>query len=151
MADPLWARGLQHTRLCCPSLSPRIYSNSCQLSQWCHPTISSSVAPCFSSCPQSFPELGSFPISLLFILGGQSIGTSASVLPMNIQGWFLLVLIGLISLPSKGFSRVFSTTIQKHQFFGIQPSLGSKSHIHTLLLKLSVILVFPFVRLTITN
>ena len=125
MSDSSRPRGLLHASLPCPSPIPRVCSNSCPLSRWCHPTISSSVAPCFSSCPQSFPELGSFPISLLFILGGQSIGTSASVLPMNIQGWFLLGLTGLISLLSTGLSRVFSnTTVQKHQFFGAQSSFG---------------------------
>ena len=128
-------------RLFCPSLSPRVCSNSCPRNCWCHPTISSSVAS-FSSCPQSFPASGSFPMSRLFILGGQSIGASASasVLPMNIQSWFLLGLIGLISLLSKRFSRVFSsTTIEKHQFFGTQPSLWSNFHIRTWLLeKLSV-------------
>ena len=102
-------------------------SNSCPLSQWCHPTISSSVAT-FSSCPQSFPASGSFPMSWLFTSGGQSIRASASVLPVNIQGWFPLRLTGLISLLSKGLSRVFfSTTVQKHHFFGTQPSLWSNS------------------------
>ena len=103
------------------------------LGWWCHPTISSSVVP-FSSHLHSFPALGSFPVSQLFTSGGQSIGTSASasVLPMNIQDWFLLGLTGLISLPSKGLSRIFSnTTVQKHQFFSTQLSLWSNSHIHT--------------------
>ena len=116
-----------------PALSPRVCSNSCPLYQWCHSTISSSVVP-FSSCPQSFPASGSFPMSQLFASGGHSIGASvsASVLPMNIQDWFPLGLISLISLLSKGLSRVFSnTTAQKHQFFGAQPSLGFNSHIHT--------------------
>ena len=124
-------------RLFCPSLSPRVCSNSCPRNCWCHPTISSSVAS-FFSCPQSFPASGSFPMSRLFISGGQSIGASASasVFPMNIQSWFLLGLIGLISLLSKGFSRVFSsTTIEKHQFFGTQPSLWSNFHIRTWLLE----------------
>ena len=119
MSDFLWPNGLQHARLPCPSLSPGC-SNSCLLSQWCHPTISSSVAP-FSSCPQSFPASGSFPMSLLFTSGGQNIGTSASasVLPINIQGWLPSGLTGLISLLYRGLSRVFSsTTVQKHQFFG---------------------------------
>ena len=127
---------LQHVRLPCPSLSPRVCSNSCPLSQWCHPAISSCVVP-FSSCLQFSPASGSFPMSQLFASGGQSIGASASalVLPMNIQGWSSLVLIGLISLLSKGLSRVFSsTTIWKHQFFGAQPSLWSHSHIDTWLL-----------------
>ena len=94
MSDSLWPHGLQHARPPCLSPTPGIYPNSCPLSQWCHPTISSSVIP-FSSCLQFFPALGSFPISRLFISGGQSVGTSAlaSVLPMNIQGWFPLGLI----------------------------------------------------------
>ena len=120
---------LQHTRLLCPSLSPRVCSNSCPLSQWCHPTISFSVTP-FSSCLQSFPS--SFPVSQPFASGGQSTGASASILPMNIQGCFPLSMTGLISLLSKGLPRVFSsTTIQKHQFFSTQPSLWSNSHICT--------------------
>ena len=109
----------QHTRLPCPSLSPGACSHSCPLFQWCHPTISFSVTP-FSSCPQSFPASESFPMSWLFESGSQIIGdsVSASVLPVNIQGWFLLGLTGLISLQSKGLSRVFSSTaIQKHQVF----------------------------------
>ena len=120
VSNSLQPHGLQHTRLPCPSLSLWVCSNSCPLSQWCHPTISSSVAP-FSSCPQSFPASESFSISQVFIAGGQSIVVSASVLPMNwIQGWFPLGLTGLISLLSKGLSRVFSsTTFQKYQFFGI--------------------------------
>ena len=108
-------------------------SNSCPSSWWCHPTISSFVIPC-SSYLQSFPASGSFQISQFFTSGGQSIGVSASasVLPMNIQGWFPLGLTGLISLWSKGLSRIFSnTTFQKHQFFGAQLSLWSNSHIHT--------------------
>ena len=118
---------LQHTRPPCPSLSPRVSSNSCPLSQWCYPTISSSVIP-FSSCPQSLPASGSIPMSQFFTSGGQSIGASASVLPVNIQDWFTLGWTAWISLQSKGLSRVFSnTTVQKHQFFGTQPSLWSKS------------------------
>ena len=99
MSDSLRPHGLQHTRLPCPALSPGVCSTSCPLSQWCHPTISSSVIP-FSSCPQSFPASGSYPMSQLFASGGQSIGASASasVLPMNIQGWFPLGLTGLSSL-----------------------------------------------------
>ena len=119
VSDFLWPHGLQHTRLLCPSPTPRVYSNSCPLSQWCHPMISSSVIP-FSSCPQSFPASGSFPRSQLFTSGGQSIGASASasVLPMNIQDWFSLGRNGWIFLQSKGLSRVFSNTIvQKHPFF----------------------------------
>ena len=119
MSDSLWPHGLQHARLPCPSLSPRVCSNSCPLSRWRHPIISSSVLP-FSSCPQSFPASGFFPMSQLFVLVGRSIraSASASVLPVNIWGWFPLGLTGLISLQSKGLSRVFSnTTVQKHQFF----------------------------------
>ena len=122
MSDSLLPHDLQHARLPCPSPSPRAYSNSCSLSWWCHPTILSSVIP-FSSCLQCFRESGSFLMSQLFASGGQSIraSASASVLPMNIQDWFPLRLTGLISLQSKGFSRVFSkTTVQKHQFFGTQ-------------------------------
>ena len=100
---------MQHGRVPCPSLLPGACSNSCPLSWWCHPTFLSSVAP-FSSCRQSFPESGSFPVSQLFTSDGQSIGASLSVLPMNIQGWFPLGLTGLISLLSKRLSRVFSST-----------------------------------------
>ena len=110
-----------------------VHPNPCPLCRWCHPTISSSVVP-FSSCPQSFPASGSFQMSQIFASGGQSIGvsTSASVLPMDIQGWFPLGLTGWISLQSKGLSRVFSnTTVQKHQFFSAQLSLQYNSHIHT--------------------
>ena len=122
-SNSLWPHGLQHTRLLCPSPTPRAYSNSCPLSRWCHPTISSSVIP-FSSCLQSFPASGSFLVSQLFASIGQSIGASASasVLPMNIQDWFPLRL-------TKGLSRVFcNTTVQKHQFFGAQFSSQSNSH-----------------------
>ena len=127
MSDSLWPRGLQHARPPCPSLTPRVYSNSCPLSWWCHPTISTSVVP-FSSHLQSFPASGSFQMSQLFASGGQSIGdsASASVLPMNIQDWFPLGWTGSfwISLQSKWLSRVFSNiTDQKHQFFGTQLSL----------------------------
>ena len=129
-SDSLWPRRLQHTRLPYPSPSPRAWSNLYPSSPWCHPTISSSAAP-FSSCPQSFPTSGSFPMSQLFASGDQSIGASTSVFPMDIQGWFPLELTGLISLLSKGLLRVFSsTTVQKHQFFGAQP-LWSSSHICT--------------------
>ena len=124
MPDSWWPHGLQHARLPCPSLSPGVSSNSYLLSQWCHPTISSPVVP-ISFCHQSFPASGSFPKNRLFESGGQSIGVSApaSVLPVNIQGWFPLGLTRLISLLSKGLSRVFSsTTVQKHQFFDTQPS-----------------------------
>ena len=122
MSNSLQPHGLQHASLPCPSLSPGVCSNSCPLSRWCHPTISSSVTP-FSSCPQCFPASGSFPMSQLFAWGGHSIGASASasVLPMNIQGWFPLGFTGLILL-SKGLSRVFSsTTFWKRQFFSVVP------------------------------
>ena len=125
VSDFLWPHGLQHTRLPCPSPSLRACLNSCPLSWWCHPAISSSVIS-FSSCLQSFPALGSFPMSQLFISGGQSTGASASasVPPMNVQYWFPLELTGLISRQSKGLPRVFSkSTVQKHQFFSTQPSL----------------------------
>ena len=129
-----WASyGLQHARLTCQSPTPGAYSNSCPSSQWWHPTISSSVIP-LSSFPQSFPASGSFQMSQFFTSGGQSTGVSASesVLPMNIQDWFSLGWTGWISLQSKGLERVFSnTTVQKHQFFGAQPSSQSNSHIHT--------------------
>ena len=134
MSDPLQPHGLQHTRLSCPLPTPGDCSNSYPSSRWCHPTLSSSVVP-FSSCLQSFPASGSFQMSQ-FALGGQSVGDSASVLPMNIQDWFPLGWTGWISLQSKGLSRVFSnTTVQKHQFFSVQLSLYSKSHIHTYLLE----------------
>ena len=113
--------------------TPGVYPNSCPLSQWCHSAISASVVP-FSSCPQSLPASGSFPMSQCFTWGGQSIGVSASasVLPMNIQDWSPLGWTGWISLQSKGLSRVFSNTpVQKHQFFSAQLSSRSKSHIHT--------------------
>ena len=117
-------------RLPCPSLSPWVCPNSCPLSLWYHPTILPSIVP-FSSCPQSSPASGSFPVSQFIASGGQSTEASASttVLPMNIHGWFPLGLTGLISLLSKGLSGVFSDTIWKHQFFGTQPSLWSKSQI----------------------
>ena len=135
MSDSLPPHGLQHTRLSCPSLSPRVCSNSCPFSWSWHITISSSVIH-FSSCPQFFPESGFFPTSQLLAWGGQSIGVSASVsvLPVNIQGWFPLGLTGLILL-SKGLWRVFSAPVRKHQFFGAQPSLWSNSHIPTWLLE----------------
>ena len=133
----LWPHQLQHVRLPYPSLPPGVCSNSCPLSRWCHPTISSSVTP-FSSCPQSFPASGAFLLSQLFTSGGQSIGASASasVPPMNIQDLFPLGMTGLISLQSKELSGVFSnTTVQKHQFFGAQHSLWPNSLIHTWLLE----------------
>ena len=116
---------LQHARPPCPSPTPGVHPNPCALSQWCHRTISSFVIP-FSSCPQSFPASGSFPVSHLFTRGSQSIGVSvsASVLPMNTQDWSPLGWAGWISLQSKELSRVFSnTTVQKHQFFSTQLSL----------------------------
>ena len=137
VSDSLWPHGLQHARPPCPSPTPGAYSNSCPLSQWCHPTISSSVIP-FSSCPQSFPASGSFPMSQFFRSGGQSIGVSAStsVLLKNIQDWFPLGWTGWISLQSKGLSTGLSnTTVQKHQFFGTQLSVQSNSYIHTWLLE----------------
>ena len=135
VSNSLQSHGLQHSRLLSPSLSPGVCSNSCPLSQWCHPTISSFVAP-FFSCFQSFPASGSFSVSRLFVSGGQSIEASASDLQVKIQGWFPSGLTGLISLLSKGLSRVFSnTTVQKHQFFGTQPSLWSISHVRTWLLE----------------
>ena len=125
MSNSLQPHGLPHARPPCPSPTPRVYSNSCPLSRWCHPTISSSVIP-FSSCLQSLSASGSCPVSQFFATGGQSIGVSAStlVLPMNIQDWFTLGWTGWISLWSQGLSRVFSnTTVQKHQFFHAQLSL----------------------------
>ena len=134
MSYSSWPHELQHAR---PPWSPTpgVHTNPCPSSQWCHPAISSSVAP--FSCLQSFLASGSFTVSQLFLSDGQSIGdsASASVSPMTIQDWFPLGLTGLISLQSKGLSRVFSNiTVQKHQFLGIQPSLWSNSHVHTWLL-----------------
>ena len=110
VSDSLWPHGLQHIRLSCPSPSPRVCSNSCPLSHWYHPSISSSVIP--FSCLQSSPASGSFPMSQIFEPGGQNVGASAltSVLPVNIQDWFPLGLTGFISLQPKGLSRVFSNT-----------------------------------------
>ena len=138
LSDSLWPPGVQHDPKC-PSPSPRVCSNSCPLSQWCHPTISSFIVPFFSSL-QSFPASGPFPMSQFFFFffsqffpsGGQTIGASASVsvLPRNIQGWFSLGLTGLISLQSKGLSRVFSsTTVLWHQLLGTQPFRLSSFHI----------------------
>ena len=114
VSDSLWTHGLQHTRLPCPSPTPEAYSNSCPSRWWCHKTISYSVIP-FSSCLQSFPTSGSFPMSQFFTSGGQSIGVSASasVIQMNIQDWFPLGWASLISLQSKRLSRVFSNTSSK--------------------------------------
>ena len=133
VSDSLWPHESQHTRPPCPSPTPRVHSNSCPLSRWCHPAISSSVVP-FSSCPQSLPASGSFPTRQLFAWSGQSIGVSASasVLLMNSQNWSPSGWTGWISLQSKGLSRVFSnTTVQKHQFFNAQLSSQSNYHIHT--------------------
>ena len=123
----------QHARPPCPSPTPGVHSDSRPLSPWCHPAISSSVVP-FSSCPQSLPASESFPVSQLFIWGGQSTGVSALALflPKNTQGWSPLAWTGWTSLQSRGLSRVFSnTTLQKHQFFGAQLSSQSNSHTHT--------------------
>ena len=140
MSDSLRSHELQHARPPCPPPSPGVHSNSCPSSRWCNPAISSSVIP-FSSCPQSLSASESFPMSQLFAWGGQSTGVSAKVLefqllasfhPKNTQDWSPLEWTGWISLQSKGLSRVFSnTTVQKHQFFGAQPSSQSNSHIHT--------------------
>ena len=137
VSDSLPSHGLQHARLPCLSPTPGAYLNSCPSSQWCHPTISSSVVP-FSSHLQSFPASGSFLVSQLFTSGDQSIGSfSFSISPSNeYSGWFPLRLTGWISLQSKGLSRVFpNTTVQKHKFFSTQLSLWSNSHIHTWLLE----------------
>ena len=125
MSDSLWPHESQHARPPCPSPTPGVHLNSCALSQWCHPAISSSVVP-FSSCPQFLPASESFPVSQLFTWGGQRIGVSASasVLPMNTQDWSPLGWTGWISLQSKGFSVFSNTTVQKHQFFSIKPSYG---------------------------
>ena len=137
MSDPLWSHELEHARPPCPSLSPGVCSDSCPLSWWCHLAILFSVT---LSSPglRSFPLSRTFPMSWLFTPGSQSIGTSASALlfPMNIQGWFSVKLTDLISLLSKGLSKVFSSTsIRKHQVFSAQPSLWSNSHICTWLLE----------------
>ena len=137
VSDSLRPHGLQHARLSCPSPSAGACSNSCPLSQWCHPTIWFSVIP-FASCLQSFPASETFLMSWLFSSSGQSLGASASasVLPMNIQDWFPSGLISLISLQSKGLTKVFfNTTVQKHQLFDAQPSSWSNSHIHPWLLE----------------
>ena len=136
MSNSLQPYGLQHARPPCPSPTPGVHPNPCPSSWWCHPTISSSVVP-FSSRLQSFSASGSFQMSQFFASGGQSIGasTSGSVVPMSIQDWFPLGWTGWISLQSKGLSRVFNTTVQRHQFFGSQPSLWSNSPIHTWLLE----------------
>ena len=137
ISDSLRSHESQHTRPPYLSATPRVYSNSCPSSWWCHPAISSYVI-LFSSCPQSLPALGAFPMGQFFTWGGQSIGVpaSVSVLPMNTEDWSPLGRTGWISLQSKGLSRVLSnTTVQMHQFFGPQLSLESNSHIHTWLLE----------------
>ena len=133
VSESLQPQESQHARPPCPSPTPGVHSNSCPLSRWCHPAISSSVIP-FSSCPQSLPASESFPMNQPFTWGDQSTGVSAlaSFLPKNTQGWSPSVWTGWISLQSKGLSRVCSnTTVQKHQFFGAQPSSQFNSHIHT--------------------
>ena len=137
VSDSLRPHESQHARPPCPSPAPRIHSDSCPSSQWCHPAISSSVVP-FSSCPQSLPASESFTMSQLFAWGGQSTGVSALALflPKNSQDWSPLEWTGWISLQSMGLSKVFSsTTVQKHQFFHAQLSSQSNSHIHTWLLE----------------
>ena len=132
VSNSLRPHEFQHSKPRCPSPAPGVLPNSCTSSQWCHPAISSSVVP-FSSCAQSLPASGSFPMSQLFSWGGQSSGVSAlaSVLP-NTQDWSPLGWTGWTSLQSKGLARVLpSTTVQKHQFFGAQPSSQSNSHMHT--------------------
>ena len=133
VSDSLRPHESEHARPCCPSPTPEVHQHSCLSSWWCCPAISSSAIP-FSSCPQSLPASGSFPMSQLFTRGDQSIGVSAlaSFLPKNTQGWSPLEWTGWISLKSKGLSKVFSnTTVQKHQFLGAQLSSQSNSHIHT--------------------
>ena len=133
VSDSLRPHEPQHASPPCPSPTPGVHPNPCPLSRWCHPTISSSVVP-FSSCPQSFPASGSFPMSQLFASGSRSTGVSAlaSFLPKKSQDWSPLGWTGWISLQSKGLSRVFSNTaVQKHQFFSAQLSSQSNSHIHT--------------------
>ena len=133
VSNSLRSHELQQARPPCPSTTPRVHWNSHPSGWWCHPAISSSVVP-FSSCPQSLPASESFPMNQLFEWGGQSIGVSAlaSVLPKNTQDWSPLEWTGWISLQSRGLSRVFSnTTVQKHQFFSLQLSSQSNSHIHT--------------------
>ena len=133
MSNSLRPHESQHARPPCPSPTPGVHPDSSPSSQWCHSAISSSVVP-FSSCPQSLPASESFPMSQLFTWGGQSTRVSAlaSFLPKKSQGWSPSEWTGWISLQSKGLSRAFSnTTVQRHQFFGAQPSSQSNSHIHT--------------------
>ena len=131
ISDSFWPHGLQHARPPCPSPTPGVYQNSSTLSWWCHPTISSSVVP-YSSCLESFPASGSFPMSQFFPSGGWSIGASdsASILPKNIQDWFPLGWTGWIPLQYKEPSSIFNNTVQKHQFVGTQLFVYSNSHIH---------------------
>ena len=145
MPNFLQPHGMQYARLPCPLLSPRVCSNACPWSQWCHLTVTPSGT--LFSCLQSFPESGVFSSEQLLTLDGQSIGASASgsVLPKNTQGWFPWGLTSLISLQSKGLSRVFSSTIvQKHQFFGSHPSLLSNTHICTWLLETTFLTIWNF-------
>ena len=147
VSDSLWPHGQHHNRLACPSAFHSACSNSCPLSQRCHPTISSSAIPFFSRL-QSIPASGYFPMKWLFTSGSQSIGASdpTSVLPMNSQGWFPLGVTGLIYPLSKGLSTVFSNTVVwKHQFVGAHPSLWSNSHICTWLLENPNFIIQTFV------
>ena len=139
MSDSLQPHGLQHNRPPCPSPTPGVYPGSCPLSRWCHPTISSSGVP-FSSCLQSFPTTGSFPVSQFFTSGGQNIGASASasVLPMNIQDWFLRMDWFDFLAVQGALKSLLQHHNSKHQFFCTQPSLWSNSHIHTWLLDVAL-------------
>ena len=133
ISDSLQPHESQHTRPPCSSPSPGVHSYSHSSNQWCHPAISSFAVP-FSSCPQSLPTSKSFPMSQVFSWGGQSTGVSGlvSFFPKKSQSWSPSEWTGWISLQSKGLSRVFlNVTVQKHQFFGAQPSSQSNSHIHT--------------------
>ena len=144
MSDSLRPHDPQHTRPPCPSTTPGFYPNSCSLSQWCHPTISSPVIP-FSSCPQSFQASMSFQMSQLFASGGQNIGILAStpVLPMNTQDWSPLGWTGWISLQSKGLSRVFSdTTVQKHQLLLLECTSALGFGLFVIVLKWKIMLFF---------
>ena len=145
MSHSWWPHGLQHTSLFCPSLSPGVCSNSYSLRWWCYITISTTTAP-FSSCLQSFPASESFPMSRLFINQNIRASASASIFSMNIQNWFPLGLIGLISLRSKGLSGVFSsTTVWPHQFFGIQYSfMVQLSHLYVTTGKTIALAVWTF-------
>ena len=141
MSDSLWLHGLQHTRLPYPSPSRRVCSNSWQSSQWYHPTISNSVGP--FSCPQSFPASGSFLVHGLFTSVAKVLELQLQYQSSNEYSWLIPVgLTRLITLLSKGLSRVFNTTVQKHQIFGVQSSLWSNSHIHTWLLENHSIIMY---------